>query len=106
MAANLGPDEVLTPFSFRYDGEAWNDGRTTWNVDRVATRLDKERTRHTLTYFDRHTGLEVQCVATEYHACPVVEWVVYFENQGHLENPIVEAIQSADVIFGVQGPFV
>ena len=106
MAANLGPDEVLTPFSFHYDGETWNDGRTTWSVDRVATRLDKARTQHTLTYFDRRTGLEVQCVATEYHACPVVEWVVYFENKGHLETPIVEAIQSADVIFSGRGPFV
>ena len=73
MAANLGPDEVLTPFSFHYDGQAWNDGRTTWSVDRVTTRLDKARTQQTLTYFDGRTDLEVQCVATEYHACPVVE---------------------------------
>ena len=55
------------PFSFTYNGESSRDflssadqSRWTWDLKREEIELDEERTGHSLTYDDPHTGLQVR----------------------------------------------
>jgi alpha-galactosidase len=54
-------------------------------------------TEHTLSWADPDTGLEVRCVAIQYHDFPTTEWTVYFRNTGSQNTPIIENIQALDV---------
>ena len=99
IATHLGPDSAVPPFSFRYAGRDWGAVRATWGFQRVSAPLDVSRIQHTLTWNDAGTGIELQCVATEYLDYPAVEWVVFFENKSDRETPILAAIQAADVMF-------
>ncbi|MBL9128640.1 MAG: alpha-galactosidase, partial [Verrucomicrobiales bacterium] len=49
------------------------------------------------------TGLEVRYVAVEYSDFPVVEWTVYFKNNGGADTPILEDILALDATFGRGG---
>ena len=85
------------PFSFVYDGKPSSDLLKTWQVSRDAEKLDAQRTRHTLTYTDPATGLQVRCVLVEYDDFPTVEWTLYFKNTGSADTPILEKIQALDI---------
>ena len=89
------------PFSFTYGGQPSSEflpplAKEGWTLQR-RSRLDDWRTEHTLTYTDPRTGLEVRCVAVEYHDFPAVEWTLYFKNAGPEETPILADIQALDV---------
>jgi len=94
------------PFSFMYDGKSFRD--LAWKPARASRKLDDSRTEHTLTYADDKTGLDVRCVAVEYHDFPAVEWTVSFKNRGTSSTPILERIQGLDSRFerGSDGEFV
>src|SRR3990172_8798078 len=70
-------------------------------------QLDANRTKWTLTYTDSSSGFVTTCQAIEYHDYPAVEWVVYFENSGTQDTPVLSAVQAAD--YGLtsrsMGPF-
>lgn len=102
------------PFSFQYDGKSFGD--LPWQPTRASRKLDDHRTEHTLAYADGATGLQVRCVAVEYHDFPAVEWTVYFKNTGTTSTPILEDIQGLDarfersddgefVLHGIKGDF-
>lgn len=102
------------PFSFKYDGKPC--GGLAWRPTRSSRKLDDRRTEHTLTCADAKTGLQVRCVAVEYHDFPAVEWTAYFKNAGARRTPMLEDIQglnarfegSADgefVLHGIKGDF-
>ena len=95
----LGRPPLTTepPFSFKFDGKLFGD--LPWQPARVSRRLDDRRTERTLTYADDKTGLQVRCVAVEYHDFPTVEWTVYFKNAGTRDTPILENIQGLDARF-------
>ena len=94
------------PFSFTYDGKPFCD--LSWRPARASRRMDDCRTEHMLSYSDNKTGLEVRCVAVEYHDFPAVEWTVYFKNTGTNSTPILEDIQGLDARFdrGADGELV
>ncbi len=94
-ARRLPPDPA-PPFSFIYDGKPSGELLPNWALQREATALDDDRTQHTLTCADPVTGLQVRCVAIEYHDFPVVEWTVYLRNTGPADTPLIEAIQALD----------
>ncbi len=95
------------PFSFVYDGRSSDDWLATWPKQTARERLDSSRTRHTLTWTDPTTGLQVRCVAVEYSDFPVAEWTVFFKNTGRADTPILENLQALDARFerGAQGEF-
>jgi alpha-galactosidase len=95
------------PFSFTYGGRPFAELRETWQVDRQVEKLDRQRTRHTATYADPKSGLELRCVAVEYHDFPTVEWTLYFKNTGKAETPILADIQALDLTLyrGTGGEF-
>ena len=49
-----------------------------------------------MTYTDPNTGLVVRCVGVEFADFPAVEWVVYLQNAGKADTPILEGIRAFD----------
>lgn len=91
--------EVAPPFSFVYGGTPSETLLPAWPRKHETVRLDAARTRHTITWTDPKTHLEVRCVAVEYADFPAVEWTVYFRNTGSGNTPILENIQALDARF-------
>lgn len=91
----------VPPFSFEYDGRAFADGA--WSPAFSTRSVDAVRTERTLRYAHAPTGLEVRCVMVEYADFPVVEWTVYFKNNGAADTPILEDILALDATFGRGG---
>lgn len=93
----LTPKTASLPFSFLYDEQVSRDFLPAWRNRVRQEKLDAARTRHILTWKDRRTGLEVNCVAVVYSDYPVVEWTVYLTNTGKTAAPIVKDIQALDI---------
>jgi alpha-galactosidase len=93
LRASYTPDP---PFSFLFGGVKSSVLLTKWPVQRSSRDLDPQRTEHTQVYRDPTSGLQVRCVAIEYHSFPTVEWTIYFKNTGTADSPIVEDIQALD----------
>jgi len=96
------------PFAFIYAGQPSDGLLASWPSRTESARLDDAHTRHTLTWTDPRTGLEVTCAAVEYADFPAVEWTVYFTNTGRQDTPILENVQGLDARFGqpADGEFV
>ncbi|MBS1850916.1 MAG: alpha-galactosidase [Acidobacteria bacterium] len=56
-----------------------------------------------MTWTDPKTGLRVRFVAESYTGSPVMEWQVYFSNQGAADTPVLEEIQPLATSFQVNG---
>lgn len=87
--------ERAPPFSFRYDGIDSHEILPTWKYE-ATSRDEKDRVQHQASWADPKTGLSVTAVATGFKRYPAVEWVLYFENQGKQDTPILENIQALD----------
>lgn len=90
------PKNIPIPFSFIYDGKSSTELLKTWECTRASRPLDAQRTEYTLCYTDPTTGLEVRCVAIAYADYPAAEWVVYFENKGSKDTPIIADVHALD----------
>lgn len=101
-AANRPPPSTEPPFAFLYDGRPL--AGLGWQPVRASRPLDDRRTEHTLTYADTATGLQVRCVAIEYHDFPTVEWTLYFKNTGSQPTPVLSEIRALDATFHRGGP--
>jgi alpha-galactosidase len=100
-------DARQPPFSFVYAGASSRKFLSSWKV--AATEAVTEgKQKHTITYTDRATGLEVVCEATLFADSPGVEWVLYFRNQGKAATPIIEDVRPLDLGIAVPpaGPVV
>lgn len=87
------------PFSFVYDEQASDGLLTAWPRKARSKKVDAVRTRHTISWVDPGTMLEVRCVAVEYSDYSAVEWVVYLKNTGTNNTPILRDIQGLDTVF-------
>lgn len=85
------------PFSFVYGGVKSPELLERWSLERRSRELDLQRTEHTQVYRDTKTGIEVRCVAVEYHDFPTVEWTIFFKNTSSVDSPILENIQALDL---------
>jgi len=72
-------------------------------VERSFRARGQSQTEHILTWSDAGTGLQVRCVALEYHDFPTVEWTLYFKNTGTNDTPLLSNIQALDTRFGPAG---
>jgi alpha-galactosidase len=105
---NLTDTKSILPFSFVYDGRSSAKLLAKWPAKIATEPLDEYRTRRTLTWTDRKTGLEIRCVAVDYADFPVIEWTVFLKNTGAADTPVLEDVQALDVRFerAGQGEFV
>ena len=85
------------PFSFVYGERPSAALLPQWNPKSVIRQLDDQRVEHTLLLTDPQTGLELRYVAIQYRDFPVVEWMLYFKNNGSTDTPILENIQALDI---------
>lgn len=108
LAERIGNPQTAAPFSFTYDGRGSADLLPKWKPDSKTEKLSDNRTRHTITYADPATGLQVRWVAVDYADFPTVEWTVYLKNTGSSDTPIISDIRALDVRFerGDEGEFV
>lgn len=61
--------------------------------------MDADRERTVLALTDPRTGLTVIRESTVYADLPATDWVLYFENRGFGDSPLVEDIQILDFTF-------
>lgn len=85
------------PFSFIYGGRPFSEIKDSWKVVRSSRPLNSHSTGYDITYTDPATGLEVRCKGVEYHDFPVIEWTLYFKNNGLADTPIIEDIRALDI---------
>lgn len=91
------PPSTGPPFSFVYDKKASPQLLKTWTLTRRSQELDAHRTERTLIWDEPRGGLQVRCVAIEYHDFPTVEWTLHFRNTGTNDTPLLENIQALDL---------
>ena len=88
-------DNPTPPFSFVYNNVPSQTFLSSWDFTRTQEVIDVNRTRWTLQYTEPSGGpLQVTCETTEYSDYPAIEWVVYFENIGAGNTPIIEDVQA------------
>jgi alpha-galactosidase len=95
IQSSLTGSNATLPFSFLCDGKPSSELLPSWNIQHQTRQLDSQRTELTVTCTDATRGLVVRCVAIQYMEFPVVEWTLYFKNNGNGE-PILSEIQSLD----------
>ena len=96
MEKNLLSAKENPAFSFIYDGKNSSELLPAWSRTEKRRSLDNHRVEHTITWTDSATKLSVKCVGVDYNDFPVVEWTVYFSNNGSKSTPILENIQALD----------
>jgi alpha-galactosidase len=104
MKVVLGGIEARYPFSFVCGGRVSDELLDGWRVDRKSERLDADRTMLTTTWTDPDTGLRVTWETIRYADCAALDWVLYFENTGSSDTPIIENVQPLNLTFNA-GPF-
>lgn len=88
-------EKAIPPFSFLYDGKPSGDFLAGCRRSvKVAEGGDIKGV--TVTWADPATGLHVRCETKLFKEFPAVEWVLYFENLGKADMPILENIQALD----------
>lgn len=84
------------PFSFVYNGKSSRDILGGWTKDSTSRKLDRDRTQTVDTYLDLATGLKVTCESIQYTDFPAKEWLLWFENTGAKDTPIIENVWAMD----------
>ncbi len=84
------------PFSFKYDGKNSSQLLTAWQTSQKAV-AGTDGQVHRYTYTDPATHLKVTAEVRLYPDFPdVIDWVVYFRNDGTSDTPILENILTLD----------
>jgi alpha-galactosidase len=84
-------------FSFKYNGIPSTDFLAGWNYT-TGTKTDEYGTWNVDIYSDPVTLLEVRCEKLYHSEFNATEWVVYFENKGIQNSPILSEIRAADFV--------
>ncbi|HQK93195.1 MAG TPA: NPCBM/NEW2 domain-containing protein, partial [Armatimonadota bacterium] len=88
--------EAGLPFSFTYGGRPSGELLAAW--ERTSSSEERaDHVFHTVRWRDPETGLTVTAEVKTFRQTPAAEWVLYFENQGDADTPIIEGIQALDV---------
>ncbi|MBN2311436.1 MAG: NPCBM/NEW2 domain-containing protein, partial [Candidatus Hydrogenedentes bacterium] len=97
------PYDTAPFFSFTYGGRPSGEFLADWPLERASSAI--EDARHgarralTLAWRDAATGLAVRCAGIAYTDYPVVEWTLYFKNEGASDTPVIADIQAIDTAF-------
>lgn len=87
------------PFSFRYSAKHSDNMLHTWNKEGKIEKIDTDRQKVTNTWVDQETGLKLTFEAIRFYDYPAIEWILYFENIGNADTPIIQDVQSLDLTF-------
>ncbi len=81
-----------TPFSFKYNGASSDAFLSGWKHD-----VHAENNHYLAHWSDPATGLVVTAETFSHSRFPATEWVLYFENRGTADTPIIEDVQAMDI---------
>ena len=84
------------PLSFRYGDARFKALPPTW-TSTTKEASDDDQFQITKSVKDPDTGLLVTLQVSVYRSFPAVEWVVYFENEGEEDTPILETNLPLDI---------
>ena len=87
------------PFSFIYSDKRSDEILDSWKKDNRTEKLDDDRTKIINTWLDSQTGLKVTFEVIKFSDYPALEWVLYFENTGSTDTPIIQDVKSLDLTF-------
>ncbi|MEK7399200.1 MAG: NPCBM/NEW2 domain-containing protein, partial [Candidatus Poribacteria bacterium] len=88
------------PFSFKYSDKSSDDILNTWHKESKTEKIDSDRQKTITTLLDQKTGLKLTFEATRFSDYPALEWILYFENTGNADTPIIQEVKSLDLTFG------
>lgn len=99
------------PFSFTYGDRISDDFLDSWKLEAKSNTAPGGRKDTVYTWTDPQTGLRITRQVVRFGDFPAVDWVLYFENTGDKDTPIIENVQAMDVTFRVPletgpGPYV
>ncbi len=94
------------PFSFLCGGKHSDDLLPGWTRETKAAKRDADRSQWVTTWTDTHSGLRVEWHLTKFSDFPAVDWVLYFENTGTQDTPVIADIQAMDLTLDepLEGP--
>ncbi len=95
-------------FSFVYGNQKSAQILNKWTSSQKQEKLDDRRIRLIRSWTDPVTGMAVRCETIKYADFQAAEWIVYFENTGKQDTPILEAVQAIDlpITGGPEGKFI
>ncbi|MHB1033244.1 MAG: alpha-galactosidase [Pirellulales bacterium] len=85
------------PFSFVCGGRRSDDLLPGWTRQTQTAKSDADRAVRITTWTDARSGLRVEWHVTRFHDFPAADWVLYFENTGTQDTPIVADVQAMDL---------
>lgn len=94
--------KCVPPFSFRYGDAPSAELLNTWPRT-VETKDQPDRLEHRVHWTDPGTHLRVTALVTLYKRYAAVDWLLYFENQGQEDTPILADVQALDATLSI-GP--
>ena len=86
------------PLSFRYADALYKSLPQTWKNVKEEKTSDADQCQITKSVEDANTGLLVTLEVTVYQSFPAAEWVVYCENRGDEDTPMLENILPLDIV--------
>jgi alpha-galactosidase len=84
------------PFSFHYNGQPASPQLSTWLSQTRRDATDDTVEKTTTVWDDPQTGLRVTWIMTRYRQFAAAEWIVWFENRGRVDTPLIEQVLAAD----------
>lgn len=102
LEGNIGLTSSGIPLSFRYGDTRFKSLPNTWEVIHEEKTTDGNRNRIVRVVKDSDSGLAVTLQVRVFRHFPAVDWVVYFENEGQEDTPILEAILPLDIALSAE----
>jgi alpha-galactosidase len=87
---------AVPPFSFQYGNRPSVELLTQWQYRHDSRRVDRFCNRHTFTYTDPATGLQVECECVLFRDFPAIEWLLRVRNTGTQDTPVLADVQAID----------
>ena len=86
------------PFSFLCDGMPSGKRLSAWTRSSGTPQCDGGRSVCLTTWTDPQSGLRTQWQTTSFADFPAAEWLLWFENTGRQDTPILARVQAMDVV--------
>jgi len=88
---------IARPFSFRYGGKDSVSLLEQWQLQKGEHKTDSHSEQQELIWTDAATGLQFRWQVKRFTDYPALEWVLWFENRGTKDTPILEDIQDLNL---------
>lgn len=103
LASNLTRPEDL-PISFMYGDQMISGIPREWQAGTTRRQIDSRLMETIMLGKDPITGLSIRVECLKYRDYPVVDWVVWLENNGNQPSPIIQDFQALNASFAGDAP--